>query len=79
MKKWIALLCAMALLLCMLTFVGCGGGEETPEGEEPEVETPGGDTPGGGETPGGETPGGNPDVPKEEQGGNDPYVPDIEW
>ena len=86
MKRWIALLCVMALLLSMLAFVGCQNNEgDTPDGETPGGETPGGETPGGdnpgGGNPGGDNPGGDttPTVPDESQGGNDPYVPDIEW
>jgi hypothetical protein len=79
-KKLIAWLCVLAMLLCLVSFVGCKGGQ-TPEGNEPTDDpTPG---PGEGGNPpanpeGPEIPAG-PTVPDEVQGGNDPYVPDQEW
>lgn len=54
MKRWIALLCAVALLLCALTLVGCKDPDELPEGEPPASETPGDTAPAAPEGPKGE-------------------------
>ena len=84
-KKLIVWLCILALLLSVLSFVGCKdkNGNDGPEGGDPSTEQ-GPGTEGGGPTdPTEPTPGGpgeeqNP-TPDEVQGGNDPYVPDQEW
>ena len=78
MKKLIAWLCVLALLLCLVSFVGC---KKTPPegGDESTEQTPGGNPGGDPGTGTPETPGGPTEGPSEVQGGNDPYVPDQEW
>ena len=61
MKRWIALLCVIALLLCTLAFVGCKGDDELPENEQSESETPGGETSDGGASGGSGGPKGEKD------------------
>ena len=66
MKRWIALLCVIALLLCTLALVACEGDEDNPDTEQTEGDTSGGETPGGG------TPAGTDD----KKGEKDPFVSD---
>ena len=66
MKKWIALLCVIALLFCVVALVACKEDANTPDTEQSESETP------GGETLGGETPA----TPGNEKGEKDPSVSD---
>lgn len=83
MKRFVALLCVIALLLSVLCFAGCKkdgdageNGDSSENGGTPAEGTP--DAGNGGDTGNGNTPGsggggaGGTDT-------NDPYHPDLNW